>query len=112
LAGLLVDNKRSDANETENFEDGSGSVFRLDKNNYLPGAAESSLARHLSQYYNRSHLRILSHCIGFTIEPNCFGGKGDITPLQELRRIRIIATRLVHSRMVHDRHQISLEESR
>jgi len=109
LAGFLID-KPSDADEK--IVRRRNSTIRFENSRYLPGTAESSLAGYVSQYYDRSHLRILSQSIGLSKEPNSFGEKGDISPFQEIRRIRIIATRLVHSRMIHDRHQISLEESR
>eukprot|EP00557_Chaetoceros_sp_GSL56_P002710 CAMPEP_0176498374 /NCGR_PEP_ID=MMETSP0200_2-20121128/12282_1 /TAXON_ID=947934 /ORGANISM="Chaetoceros sp., Strain GSL56" /LENGTH=1374 /DNA_ID=CAMNT_0017896567 /DNA_START=206 /DNA_END=4326 /DNA_ORIENTATION=+ len=106
LAGLLIDNKGEDTTNSSSL-----AVLR-EENNYSHGEAESSLVHHVSQYYDRSHLRILSKCIGFSAQPNSFGPKGDISPFQELRRIRIIATRLLYRRMILDRHQISLEESR
>ena len=115
LGSLLVDNKAEDFTATKsplpaNSKDSH--AVQADQSKYISGMAESSLISHVSRYYDRSHLRVLSKCIGLTTEPNSFGPKGDITPFEELRRIRVIATRLLHRRMLLDRHQISLEESR
>lgn len=106
LAGLLIDNKGKDTNTSTSF------AMIHEEGDYSHGIAENALVHHVSQYYDRSHLRILSKCIGFSTQANSFGPKGDISPFQELRRIRIIATRLLYRRMILDRHQISLEESR
>lgn len=102
LASLLVDSPE----QIESKDDSRKS------DNYIPGTAENSLIRHVKQHFDKTHLRLLSECIGFKTEPNSFGMKGDITAFEEVRRIRIIATRLLHHRMNLDRHQISLEESR
>jgi len=71
-----------------------------------------SLISYVRQYYNRSHLLSLSHCIGFNTKPNAFGFHGDLTPFVERHRFHCITTRLVTDRLILDRHAIGLEESR
>ncbi len=114
LGSLLVDNKICDfvTSSQKSPYKATGDGHMKGNYCYIPGAAENSLIRHVKQYYDRTHLRLLSKCIGFTTDPNSSGPQGDISPFEELRRIRIIATRLLHHRMKLDRHQISLEESR
>jgi len=114
LAGLLVDNKEQlneshfptkDDNKLLNHTESGVS-------SYLHGTAGISLVRQITSYYDRTHLRTLSSCIGFSQGPNSFGKNGDISSFEELKRIRVIATRLVRRRMALDRHQISTEASK
>jgi hypothetical protein len=114
LTSLIVDNIEGE----DKLVLGSSTIPALtgealtSRKNYLSGMAELALTQHISKRYERSHLKKLAQCIGFTTEPNSFGAKGDISPFVELRRIRIIASRLQNQRILLDRHQISLEESR
>jgi hypothetical protein len=79
---------------------------------YELSMAHSALIRHVCQSYNRKHILALSHCIGFSTEPNSFGSNGDISPFIEKRRLHVIATRLIQQRIEKDRHALGLEESR
>lgn len=113
LTSLLVDDTETEDKHIEPFKSTIIKDKRfVDEQKYIPGMAELALTYHISKRYKRSHMKKLAYGIGFTTEPNSFGEKGDITPFVELRRIRIIASRLQHQRILLDRHQISLEESR
>lgn len=114
LTSLIVDNIKGEGKSVlsnSTLPAPSGEDLSTRKK-YLSGMAELALTQHISKRYERSHLKKLAQCIGFSTEPNSFGAKGDITPFVELRRIRIIASRLQNQRILLDRHQISLEESR
>lgn len=79
---------------------------------YFHGQAESALVNKVCQFYGRNHLRLLSRCIGFSMDQNSFGKIGDISPFKVLKRIHIIATRILHERVQLDRHSIGHEESK
>jgi len=71
---------------------------------YFHGQAESALINHVCQLYSRNHLTLLSNSIGFE--------QGDISTFEEMRRIHVVATRVLKQRVQLDRHAIGLQESR
>ena len=74
--------------------------------------AKRSLVEHVCHDYKRSQLLSLANCIGFSFFPNSLGQKGDLTPFTIIKRLHIVATRLLRDRVVLDRHAIGVEESR
>ena len=79
---------------------------------YFHGQAESALVDEVCHFHDRNHLYLVAKCIGFTVEPNMIGEKGDITPFEEQKRIHVIATRLLQDRAQLDRYEIGQHESR
>ena len=92
-----------------------GTQRNIDSNNrfrYYHSQAETALVNKVCQFYNRNHLHLLAQCIGFKMSPNVMGEKGDITPFEEMKRIHVIATRILQQRLLLDRHSLGIQESR
>lgn len=70
------------------------------------------LVNHLCMDRERSQLRVLAKCIGFSTSPNELGNTGDMSSFLVRRRLHIISSDLLRNRMNLKYHAMGLEESR
>lgn len=61
--------------------------------------AKQALVRLISAERRSNQLRALAHCIGFSMEPNSSGEKGDLSPFAECLRLHVISYNLVKERL-------------
>ena len=59
-----------------------------------------------------NQLKSLAECIGFSVSPNSFGERGDLTPFTERLRMMVLSNALVAERLLQDSHERSSEHSR
>lgn len=79
---------------------------------YFHGQAESALVNQICQFHERKHLRLLSQCIGFSMESNPNGIKGDFSNYIEQKRLHVVATRLLQQRVQLNRNAVRFEQKR
>lgn len=75
-------------------------------------AEKKLLVNHLCLDRERSQLRVLARCIGFSTSPSDLGQKGDTSPFTVRRHLHIISSDLLRNRMKLKYHAMGLEESR
>ena len=74
--------------------------------------AKASLINLITVERKSHQLSALAECIGFSLEPNANGDKGDMTPFQEQLRMHIIDKSLFEQKLALDSHERSSEQSR
>jgi hypothetical protein len=118
LSCILLDQYKS--NEKEKEERTLNKIALKSSNNtyldnrfrHFHGQAESALVNEVCHRMKRPHLQLLSECIGFTTNPSILGKNGDVSSFQEIKRIHVIATRLLQEQAALGRHEIGLQQSR
>jgi hypothetical protein len=70
------------------------------------------LIRHVCAERNKSQLRSLAQCIGFSSSSNAFGERGDMSPFTERLRLHVNSADLLCERLKIDTHAIGSEQAR
>ena len=79
---------------------------------YFHGQAESALVNQICQFHERKHLKLLSQCIGFSLESNPNGENGDFSNYKEQKRLHVMATRFLQERVQLERNAVRFEQIR
>ena len=116
LACLVVDDKVGEFDDkaldpVEDVPGANRSIRNMGRPRDLLEAKEA-LVRLISAERRSNQLRALANCIGFTLEPNIHGPRGDISSFSECLRLHVISSQLVKERLAMDPHERGSEEAR
>lgn len=115
LACLVVDDKVGETDDRllDPFEEDPTLNGPIQKSQSVDlEEAREDLVRLISAERRSNQLRALANCIGFTLEPNSHGDRGDISSFAECLRLHVISTQLVKERLAMDPHERGSEEAR
>lgn len=107
LCSLVVDENKKDTSL-----DSLDGANPCEKQRDLFAAAAEMLVPFVCRERRSNQLRALAQCIGFSVEPNSSGDRGDMSPFTEQRRLHIVSGALVKERLEIDAHERSSEQSR
>jgi hypothetical protein len=109
LACLLVDDKRIHHSKDEFSV--TSAVSEADKSASVT-STRKQLTKHVCFELRSYQLQSLSRCIGFSLDPNSFGPRGDLSFFRETMRLHVVSSELLKARLQLDAHERGSEESR
>lgn len=102
LASLLVD---------ERLEGGTRDEFSISSRD-LPLNPKHALAKEVCDERHSEQLQLLAQSIGFSVEPNSNGPRGDISSFRQKLRLHVLSDAMVKERLELDAHERSSEQAR